>query len=312
LSRLEADPEFVEFLMEVGSDFSLTQGLGGNSSIKREGSMLVKASGKRLMDASLPNHFYEVGVSEGEHFEVKSDQAGKPSIEVFLHAMLPHKYVVHLHSTKGVALSMLSARDESLRSELEDRGVSVIEYHTPGINLKEAIQGKLESDVLTSQTTTFLLQNHGTLFGANSVVRIREELSRFENDASLKLGTKSIKSIEPDNLDIVLDQKEVSHIKWHAQNNWRISPDHVVFLGISAPLGLVQELSGPTTGHNILQRLFPDLKRIGPREEQLLWFLNVVQLLPQSRLPTLDKSEARTLISWEAEQHRLNSIDLEQ
>jgi ribulose-5-phosphate 4-epimerase/fuculose-1-phosphate aldolase len=308
---LEADPEFVEFLMEVGSDFSLTQGLGGNSSIKREGSMLVKASGKRLRDASLPNHFYEVGVSEGEHYEIKSDQAGKPSIEVFLHAMLPQKYIVHLHSTKGVALSMLSARDESLRSELEDRGVSVIDYRTPGIHLKEAIQSKLRSHVVTSQTVTFLLQNHGTLFGANSVVGIREEISRFENAASLRLGFKSIKSLEPENLDTVLDQKAVSHIKWHAQNNWRISPDHVVFLGISAPLGLVQVLTGPTTGHNILQRVFPDLKRIGPREEQLLWFLNVVQLLPQAQLPTLDEGEARTLIQWEAEQHRVKSVQFD-
>jgi hypothetical protein len=116
--------------------------------------------------------------------------------------------------------------------------------------------------------------------------------------------------VKPDNIDTVLDQEEASHIKWHAENNWRISPDHVVFLGINAPPELVQELSGTTTIRNILQRVFSDTKQVGPREEQLLWFLNVAQFLPQSPLPTLDEGEARILISWEAEQHRVKSAKL--
>lgn len=311
MGSFQADQEYVKFLMEVGSDFSLTQGIGGNSSIKSKGSMLVKASGKRLGEPFLPEYFYEVGLAEGEHYEVKLVQVGKPSIEVFLHAMLPHKYVVHLHSTMGVALSMLSAQDENLRSGIEAGGVSIIEYCTPGIALKDAIKCKLQSHVVTSKTATFLLQNHGTLFGANTVTEIREEVSRFEKDAFLKLGSRPIKLINPDNLDTVLDQKEASHIKWHAQNNWRISPDHVVFLGISAPPGLVQQLSGATTVREILLRVFPDLKQIGPQEEQLLWFLNVAQLLPLSPLPTLDEEEATTLISWEAEKHRVKSVNLD-
>lgn len=311
MSRLQADPEFLEFLMEVGSDFSLTQGLGGNSSIKSNGTMLVKASGKRLSETSLHGHFYEVGLSEGEYFEVNSDQAGKPSIEVFLHAMLPHKYVVHLHSTIGVALSILTAKDENLRSAVEAQGVSIIEYRTPGIALKEAVKRKIQPHTLSSQTATFLLQNHGTLFGANSVAKIREAVFRFEKDALVRLGQRPRKLLQPDNLDTVLDQEEASHIKWHAENNWRISPDHVVFLGINAPLGLVQELSEATTIRNILQKVFPNTNKIGPREEQLLWFLNVVQFLPKSPLPNLDEEEARELISWDAEQHRLKSVNLE-
>jgi len=311
LNSLKVDPEFVDFLREVGSDFSLTQGLGGNSSIKSKDSMLVKASGKRLHEAYLHDHFYEVAVLDGEYYEVKSDQVGKPSIEVFLHAMLPHKYVVHLHSTMGVALSMLSAQDENLRCELEAQGVSIVDYRRPGIELKEAIKNKLQPQDGDSQNITFLLQNHGTLFGANSVAKIREEVSRFEKDASLKLQIQPRNLVKPNNLDTVLDQEVVSHIKWHAENNWRISPDHVVFLGIRAPLGLVQELSGATTIRNLLQKVFTDMQQIGPREEQLLWFLNVVQFLPRSLLPTLEEEEARILISWEAEQHRVKSATLD-
>ena len=311
MSSLKADLEFVEFLKEVGSDFSLTQGLGGNSSIKSIDSMLVKASGKRLKEASVQDYFYEVGVSEGEYYEVKSDQLGKPSIEVFLHAMLPHKYVVHLHSTMGVALSILSSQDENLRSALEAQGVSIIDYRRPGIDLKDAIKSMMQTQNVGTQTITFLLQNHGTLFGSNSVDNLRQEISRFEKDAHLKLGTAPRNLVKPDNLDAVLDQEESSHIKWHAENNWRISPDHVVFLGINAPPGLVQELSGATTIRNILQKVYPETNQIGPREEQLLWFLNVVQFLPKSPLPILDEQEAGILISWEAEQHRVKSANFD-
>ena len=311
MRRLEADAEFLDFLMEVGSDFSLTQGLGGNSSIKSEGLMLVKASGKKLGEAHLPNHFYEVGVLEGEHYEVKADQSGKPSIEVFLHAMLAQKYVVHLHSAQGVALSVLSAHNGNLRASLEARGVSIVEYCTPGIELKNAIESTMQSHVASSQTATFLLQNHGTLFGANSVKLLRDEVSRFENEASLELETRPNILIRPDNIDFVLDPIEASHIKWHAQNNWRISPDNVVFLGIRAPEGLLQELSGSNTVRNILQKVFPETNKIGPREEQLLWFFNVVRFLPCIELPTLVEGEARKLLSWEAEQHRLKSVHLD-
>ncbi len=311
MTRLESDQEFLEFLIEVGSDFSLTQGLGGNSSIKSKTLMLVKASGKRLGQSYLTDYFYQVGISEGEYYELKSPQSGKPSIEVFLHALLPQKYVVHLHSTKGVALSMIAARDENLCAALEDQGVSVIEYRRPGVELKDAIKRRLKSAAVESGSTTFLLQNHGTLFAANSVTEIRQAVYRFENSASLRLGARKIKSINPDNLQTVFDECEASQIKWHAENNWRLSPDQVVFLGVSSPPTLLQVLSGATSVHNILKSVFPHLNNIGPKAEQLLWFLNVVQYLPKSYLLTLDEEEARTLISWDAEKQRVKFADNE-
>jgi ribulose-5-phosphate 4-epimerase/fuculose-1-phosphate aldolase len=272
--------------------------------------MLVKASGKRLGQSYLTDYFYQVGVSEGEHYELKSLQSGKPSIEVFLHALLPHKYVVHLHSTQGVALSMLAARDENLRTALEDQGVYIIEYRRPGVELKEAIKRKLQPAGLKSESSTFLLQNHGTLFGANSVTEIRQAVYQFENFASLRLGNGTIRSINPDNLQTVFDENEASQIKWHAENNWRLSPDHVVFLGVRSPSTLLQVLSGATSVHNILQSVFPDLKKIGPKEEQLMWFLNVARYLPKVHLLTLDEEESKALMSWEAEKHRVKFADI--
>jgi ribulose-5-phosphate 4-epimerase/fuculose-1-phosphate aldolase len=311
LRRFGIDAEFIEFLTEVGSDFSLTQGLGGNSSIKSDELMLVKASGKRLVDVESPDYFYEVAVSKGEYSEFNSSQSGKPSIEVFLHAMLKHKYVVHLHSTRGVALSMMAESDKNLKRSLTTQGVQFVKYHQPGIKLKEAIKTEVRSSEIQATRLTILMQNHGTLFGANSVSELREQVLRFERDAAFRLGTGKNTLITPTTLNMVLDRNTIEHIQWHATNNWRISPDHVVFLGINPPQSLLEEITGHCTALEFLQKVIPNSRSLGPQEEQFLWFMNVVHYLPKTKLPTLAESDAGKLIRWEAEKYRVESVSHE-
>jgi ribulose-5-phosphate 4-epimerase/fuculose-1-phosphate aldolase len=311
LRKLQPDQEFVELLTKFGQDFSLAQGLGGNSSVKSKEEMLVKASGKRLGDAQTAGYFYMVGISDGEYRETGRAQDGKPSIEVFLHALLPHKYVLHLHSTKGVALAMLAAQSGDLRREIIDFGITMIDYARPGIALKEAIKSKLTTLKDEAQATTFLMQNHGTLFGANSVDELQEAVVLFEKRATSMIGTGLGLALRPSNLATVLDQAAIDHIQWHAQNNWGISPDHVVFLGASAPQELLENLVAPITVLDFVKTVISDVEKIGPREEQLLWFIDVVQFLPKMRLPTLTNNEVNDLISWEAEKHRVQAAALD-
>jgi ribulose-5-phosphate 4-epimerase/fuculose-1-phosphate aldolase len=310
MSKMSPDSEFKNFLKQIGSDFMLTQGLGGNSSIKSRDLMFVKASGKRLGDVECSGYFYEVGISNGEYHEIKSPQDGKPSIEVFLHALLPFKYVVHLHSTKGVALSMLAAKDSGVRSNLITQGVSLVEYRKPGIDLKEAVRAKLVGRSEEAPFILFLLQNHGTLFGANSVRELRESVLSFERNAEVLLGNRLELKLTPDSLPEILDADFSEHVAWHARNNWRISPDHVVFLGANPPKAMTI-LSSPVTVLEILKKVFPQMKRIGTREEQLLWFINVVQFLPKEKFPTISEEDAMDLISWEAEKHRVEASNYE-
>ena len=308
---LKPDMEFINFLKHVGSDFSLTQGLGGNGSMKSHGSMLVKASGMRLGNAESAGYFYEVGVAEGLYREAPTRQAGKPSIEVFLHALLPQKFVVHLHSAKGVALSMLAANSSDLRATLFAEGIPLVEYHKPGIELRDAVNSSISQDAQDFQPKTFLLQNHGTLFGANSVGELKRAVELFEEKASKRLGAGFNLDITPNQLREVLDEDAIDHVKWHALNTWRISPDHVVFLGAEAPRQVFQNLSSPSTILEIIRAVLPDSITIGAREEQLLWFINVIQFLPKVPLPTLTRDDAEGLISWDAEKHRLESATRE-
>jgi hypothetical protein len=110
---------------------------------------------------------------------------------------------------------------------------------------------------------------------------------------------------------MVLDRNTLENIQWHATNNWRISPDHVVFLGINAPQSLLEEITIPFTALEFLQKVLPNSRSLGPQEEQFLWFMNVVQYLPKTKLPTLEESEAAKLIRWEAEKYRVESVNHE-
>lgn len=306
MSRLTPDSGFIEFLEEVGADFSLVQGIGGNASVKSHETMLVKSSGKRLGEASAPNYFYEVGISHGEYFEPDFAQPGRPSIEVFLHAMLPYRYVLHLHSTKGVALSLLAADNNVLRDEVHRQGISIIPYHTPGISLKDAIKSKVRYSESKIEGETILLNNHGTLFGANSISQLRDNVLNFEALAASNLNWVR-PELTPEDLTVLIDKHDLELIQWHSRENWRISPDHVVFLGVDAPSTMHTGVRANSTVLKFLESVFPGHKKISPREEQMLWYLNVVNYLPKTKFPTLDRSEAHRLLSWDREKDRLEA-----
>lgn len=273
--------------------------------------MLVKASGKRLADAESPGYFYEVEQANGEYGETGKAQDGKPSIEVFLHALLPHKYVLHLHSTKGVAIGMLATKSKGIRDGILDLGISMIDYARPGIALKEVIKAKITIPTDEAPANTFLMQNHGTLFGASSVNELQKRVVQFEKWATSVIGPGIKLALTPNDLTAVLDEAAIDHIQWHARNNWRISPDHVVFLGARAPKGLIENLMAPSTVLDFIREVLPEVGRIGPREEQLLWFVNVVQFLPKVHFPTLTESEANDLISWDSEKHRVEAAAID-
>jgi hypothetical protein len=79
-------------------------------------------------------------------------------------------------------------------------------------------------------------------------------------------------------------------------------------LGANAPEKLLKALSSPITALELLREVYPHTNKVGPREEQLLWYINVVQFLPQERFTTLTENAAIELINWEAEKHRVTSV----
>jgi ribulose-5-phosphate 4-epimerase/fuculose-1-phosphate aldolase len=292
---------YIDYLKVWGDDFSLTQGLGGNCSFKSNGKMLVKSSGKRLSDVKSLDYFFEVQVSDGEYREIESGQPGKPSIEVFLHALLPYKFVVHLHSTLGVALSLSAALDQDIKNLIHQAGVATLGYKRPGIELKTEINRVHQ----LSNTKAFLLQNHGVVFGAETVEDLAQMVLSFESLASNILGVNKNDFFSPQDIDQRLSKETAQHLRWHAVNNWRIAPDNVVFLGELAPDALLAELNGSPTLERLIERVETNPGKVSPKGEQLLWFFNVAKCLPRRLFPTISLEEAKCLISWESEKHRV-------
>jgi ribulose-5-phosphate 4-epimerase/fuculose-1-phosphate aldolase len=296
---IQVPSEFKILLDRVGKDFSLTQGLGGNSSYKADGEMQIKASGMRLHDVDNPNYFYRVGINDFDYFELPGSQAGKPSIEVFMHALLPQTFVLHLHSSAGVALSMAAGNNPQLSARLKQSGVALIPYCRPGEALKQAIFDALGS----GEYSAFLLQNHGVLYFADSVAELEKSISRFEGLWTELLEPFGSYALAPTDLSKELSDSESERLLWQAANNWRVSPDHCVFLGETAQDWLDQLARREVRA--ILGMSNGDANLTVP-QEQLLWFINVALSCPMEILPTLSLLESQELRGWEAEKRRVS------
>ena len=96
-----------EFCSLIGSNRLIVQGAGGNISWKDQDILWIKASGKRLAEAQSKNIFVPVSlISSNKNLTISCFEASptalegytlKPSIETFLHALMPQKIVLHLH-----------------------------------------------------------------------------------------------------------------------------------------------------------------------------------------------------------------------
>jgi rhamnulose-1-phosphate aldolase/alcohol dehydrogenase len=153
----------VELSNAVGADGSLTQPGGGNSSIKRRARdfagreldvLSVKGSGTdlatitragftslRLGDLALLQQHDEMSDEEMMAFMracMLDARAPAPSVETPLHALLPHRCIVHTHDFATQALTD-TPRPEALVREVFGGDVAYVEYVRPGFPLAHAL-----------------------------------------------------------------------------------------------------------------------------------------------------------------------------
>lgn len=291
---------FEELIIRYGNDFSLTQGLGGNCSVKTGNRMKVKASGKRMSAIRDTDFFYEVSLTESGFRDDLEGQIGKPSIEVYLHALLPFKYVVHLHSTRAIAFSMSSRFLSETSLGARSGSIHLLPYTRPGLELMESLRGF----DFAAEGFSSILQNHGIVVAANSLSRLANLLEELESCTSPEdvIATGNLSPKLPGTL---ISKELREHAIWHAHNNWRASPDHVVFLGSTPYPGVIDAVSSSSS----VETLFGNLSIHGmsnSQKEQVLWFLTLANLLPREPLHVLSENEAEDLRGWEAEKLRVS------
>ena len=170
LSTARDEKEFAslrDLSARVGSDPLLVQASNGNTSIKLDGILWIKASGKWLAHAMkeemfVPLELAKVRVSIQNDTEIASPYTPNhelsPSIETAMHAFLRHRVVLHVHSVNAIAWAIHLDGPDLLTQRLAGLHWQWIPYAASGIPLareiEKAVAGRPETDVL-------ILGNHG-------------------------------------------------------------------------------------------------------------------------------------------------------
>jgi rhamnose utilization protein RhaD (predicted bifunctional aldolase and dehydrogenase) len=158
----------------VGRDPQLVQGNNGNLSIKLDGVLWIKASGKCLANAKQEDTFVPIelaAVKESSRRNVEiaqvytlSDQS-RPSIETAMHAVLQHRVVLHVHSVNTIAWAVRRDGPSQLSNRLAGLDWRWVPYVSSGIPLAKKIE-KLVS--AAPEANVFILGNHGLVICGNN------------------------------------------------------------------------------------------------------------------------------------------------
>lgn len=166
----------------LGGDISLIQATGGNTSVKVDDTLWVKASGMRLKDALTKDIFLPVKLNElrqiMEHSDPGEDLSRfvhngnlRPSIETTFHALLPKKYILHVHSIKSIAATIQKIE---LRSLFSDLNVCFIPYVRPGFPLTKKIRE------ISTTAEIYILEGHGLIVQGDTLEHCLDLITESE------------------------------------------------------------------------------------------------------------------------------------
>jgi len=159
----------------LGLDQNLVLHGGGNTSLKEQDILYVKASGFNLdtidergfAPVSIPKlldllKFECLSDTEMVRFqrEAMLDQSfANPSIEAILHALIPFKYVDHTHADAIVTISN-SKRGKKILSKLYGKNFLIVPYVMPGFELAKVVH-TLTCKVDWKKLEGIILMHHG-------------------------------------------------------------------------------------------------------------------------------------------------------
>lgn len=335
--------ELNELCYQVSLSSDLVQGAGGNISYKTNEILWIKASGCWLSDALIKDIFLPVNLKhleesiKDERFDVNPEVLMntdlRPSIETLFHALMPQKYVLHLHPI--IPLSLLVRKDSKkiIQNKLSNHlRWKMIDYKKPGGPLAKEIYSKIRYD---NKIDILFLKNHGIILGANSVNELSDKLkiilsdlndsTIFSNFSDKKITVDKSISISNDISIFPIKEKSSIHqlvfdngIFKRISNNWALYPDHVVFLG-SEPhcfdsIDCLLEKFQNKLFEDIPELLFIKNKGIFSKNKiskaklvQLRCYYDVLKRQENSsQLNCLSKDEIYELLNWDAEHYRQN------
>jgi rhamnose utilization protein RhaD (predicted bifunctional aldolase and dehydrogenase) len=328
-----------ELSAALGADPLRTQGAGGNTSIKLDGVMWIKASGTWLADALAQDIMTPVRLDPLRKAIVDGDPAAaaavdfvdtqlnasglRPSIETSVHAIIPSPVVVHIHCVNTIALAVRhdgeSLAHERLRPHA-DVVLAFIPYRKPGLPLADAIAERLAKD-----TNVLVLANHGLVVAGETVAEVADRIERVcealsaPARATPQVGAEKLASIL-EGSDYRLPQDPAVHAVALDAESLTIArlgslyPDHVVFLGPALMEASVDggRLRAPPEGRRPpLMMALPGFGVVLHRstsknaEAMAQCLADVAARIPDDApIRVLTSAEEQELMNWEAEAYR--------
>jgi rhamnose utilization protein RhaD (predicted bifunctional aldolase and dehydrogenase) len=237
----------------VGADPLRVQAAGGNTSLKQDGVMWIKASGTWLMHAETRDIFVPVALAPLLTALERDDPACetcadfvrgdlndpglRPSIETTVHASLRQEIVVHVHCIATISLAVREDADTILAPMLRGFRWAFVPYRRPGLPLATAIRERLRAD-----TNVLVLGNHGLVVAGETVAEADELLGRVVQAltrparpmragampclARIAEGSGYAPSPDPGVHSLALDPTSLAQAR-----KGTLYPDHIVFLG---------------------------------------------------------------------------------
>ena len=240
-------PAFRALSARLGQDPLRVQGPGGNTSIKSDGVMWIKASGTELADAETDPIFVAVdrnaakaeanGAGDGSCKATVLDPSNtlRPSIEKTFHAALDWKVVAHTHSIATLVHAISPEGRKIAAEKLAGLPVIFVPYAKPGLPLTREILSRA-----TAETQIVILQNHGLICCGDTVDEVTQIMDDVEKRLEVPLQSEPANTSAPDR-----EGFETLTESWIAHNTRACAlalggsyyPDHVVFLGPALPQG---------------------------------------------------------------------------
>ena len=320
---------------DIGNDLNLIQGAGGNTSVKINDALWVKASGYWLSDATQKSIFVPVnykkiidGVGKRSNDPVSeaiihtNDTRGlRPSIETTLHAVMPQKYVAHTHSVNVIANTIAQSYLLELEERLHGLNWGIVDYAKPGLPLTQGVR-----EVAETGADVIILANHGIVIAANDADELKNKIDDVEKrlHRSLRVIEKKFDPKKARTLvrktEYVLPKYELIHslaldremIKIVSHRS--LYPDHVVFIGPGPmPVMNLREVNRLLSSNNTQHKIVI-VKDIGvvvhkTSSENMIGMLHclanvLLRTKPKEKLHYLSEQDELDLSDWDAEKYR--------
>jgi len=303
---------------ELGSNRLLVQAAGGNTSVKVDDVLWVKASGRWLAKAldepifaalDLPR--LTCAMAQGDpacetcDAFMRADLSApslRPSVETTLHAGLPQRFVLHLHCVETISNAVLEDGAARLAPLLDGLKWAWVPYTRPGFPLFQTI---------TPGADVYVYANHGLVVAADTLgaaVALLKTVGRRLARPIQAAPTRSASGVERAGYRFA-DAPALTPYGARFAAAGTLYPDHLVFLG-SGAAHIDNVVGEPPV---ILAPGFPPLVRkdLGPAPLALAQCLGDVaaRLAPDDCVRCLTARQEYDLTHWDAEKYRLTLPD---